>query len=288
MTFETELANIGHPTDVISEGISDALVQAVVVTPLVYAEELPAETNVKLFRKDGSLVADKQAESAAISFSADEELTQTEVTVTATKTAVATKLTVEAQDFSRMTADEIAQKQGQAIARDWDDNALALISSLSTNSVTAASICTMEDLLKAAYKVRSGTAGVSRGRLAAVLDYKAVFELQKELVTSGAGSFSNDALLALLMGGELPANGYRGTVANIDVFECNGFPTSGGDNVQAVFDPMLAFCGMYSSSMTTKFIEVGSGGGWTEIWTYAYDDVAIYNDAAASQLLSDS
>lgn len=287
MTYETELANIGHATDVVSDAISAALVQRVVLLPHIFAEDLPADTNVKLFRKSGSLTADKQSESASITFSADEEITETEVTVTATKTAIATKLTYEAQRFSRMNIAGVAQEQGRAIGRDLDDNGLALFSSISANSVTASTILTADDLLEAAYKVRSGTAGQASPRLVAILHYKGVYELQKELVSSGAASFGTEMMLSLLAGMPQP-NGYRGSIANVDIFETDGLPTSGGDNVQAVFDPAIALCGMYSPAPMVKLIEAGSAGGWTEVYSCVFDDVKIWNDAALCKLNSDS
>ena len=95
MAFETELSNIIHRTDDISAAISAELVETVVVLPTIYTEDTTGGTNVKKFRKDGSLVAEAVAESAAYTFSANSELTQTSSTATATKIAVASKLTVE-------------------------------------------------------------------------------------------------------------------------------------------------------------------------------------------------
>ena len=97
MANETELGNFNHPTDVLSDAISAALVQNIVVMPLIYMENLAGLVNVKEFQKDGSLVAEELAESAPYTFGAGSELTQTSVTSTATKFACVSKVTVEAQ-----------------------------------------------------------------------------------------------------------------------------------------------------------------------------------------------
>lgn len=286
MANETEISNAAHATDVISDAISAALVQSVVVLPHVYAENLPVGTAVKKFRKDGSLTAETVTESSSYTFSASSELTQTSVDCTAVKAAVATKLTFEAQTFTQINVPKIASEQGRALARLLDDDVLALFTGF-TNSVTASSIMTVADLMKAAYTVRASLAGGIGEKLVGILDYKGVFEIQKELMQSAAAALSQAPLITLLTG--LPQlNGYCGSIPGVDIYQTNGLEVTGTDDIAAVFNPSTTFCGIYSPSVTTVLIQAGSAGGWTEVYSYLMRDTKEWNDTAGVKVFSDT
>mgnify|MGYP007073207622 FL=1 len=286
MANETELANIGHPTDVISDAISAALVQKVVALPLIYTEDVAeGASNVKLARKAGNLVAEELAESTAYSFSASSEYTESEVTSTATKFVCVSKLTIEAQKFSSVTKEKIMMEQAAAIGRDLDDEILALTSGFS-NQVTATSTLTVDDVQQAVYTVRSGTAGVSSGMLAALLDYKGVNELIKE-INSSTGTIYSQAQHSTLLGGVIAENGFAGTLPGVALYNTDGLPTSGGDDVGLVFDPALAIFGQMSSSIETRELP-NMTGFWDEISSAIFADFVEWNDAAGCGLLSDT
>lgn len=285
MANETELSNIAHKTDEISDAISGALVQSVVVLPLIFTEDLPMGTNIKLFRKDGNLVAEGLAESTAYTFGSNSELTQTTVTATATKFVCASKLTVESQQFSTMTPAQIAQKQGEALARDLDDEILALFSSFS-NQITATDVLTVDDVLDGAFTVDSNLAG-GTGALVGVFDYKGINELRKELIASGAAVFSQRNQTSLLEGIKA-GNGFSGTLPGVDLYTSNGLPTSGGDDVALVFNPNNAIAGMVSPSVNVIVNEKGSEGFYTEIASYVFFDAVEWNDVAGAGVLSDT
>lgn len=292
MANETELSNIAHATNVVSQGITPYLVNPVVVGPLIRYEPLPVGTNVKLFRKDGYLIAEEVNESAVFAIdAAGQELTQTSVTATAVKLVSNVCLSVEAQQFSSLTLNDLARYAGEAIARDWDDEILGLFSGFS-GQVTATSTLTIADCLTAAYTVRSGTAGVSSGRLITVLDYKGMMEIEKELTASGAAHLANPSEISLLSGNRQP-NGYRGSKAGMDFYETSGLPTSSSDDVALCYDPNLAFGGMISTQPQVRLRWLGGTGDGTralcdEVCAWIFCDIIEWNDAGGVGILSDT
>jgi len=286
MAFETELSNIAHQTDVISDAISAALVQAIVALPFVAAEDLPTDTNIKLFRKDGSLTAEALAESAAYVFSSNSEFTQTTVTSTALKQVVVSKLTVEAEQFSSITQAKIMEEQGKAIGRLLDDDILALFAGFST-AQTASSTATAEDLVQAAFLVRSGTAGVGQLPLIGILEYKQIVDIQEQMITTSATPFSLESQISLIMGIAQPS-GRRGQLAGVELYETNGLSVSSGDHQGLVFDPALAIAGMVSPSVNVMVDWQGSAGFFNEIASWVFSDFVEWNDEAGARFESDT
>lgn len=292
MANETELGNIVHQTNVISDGITPALVSPIVVAPLLRYEPLPVGTNVKLFAKDGYITAEQVNESAVQAVDgAEQELTQSSVTATCVKLAATCHLTVEAQQFSTISLGDLARYAGEAIGRDWDDEILALFSSFS-GGVTASSTLTFDDILDAQYGVRNGTAGVSWGELHCVLDFKGAKELRKELASSSAAALSLESQIELLRGIGSP-RGYIGSRSGINFFETSGLPTSGSDDVALIFDPMLAFGAMASNTPQVRTRWLGGAGDGTrgfcdEVSAWIFCDVVEWNDAAGYMIKSDT
>lgn len=293
MAYETELANISHVTDVLSDGVTPALVQTPVVPALIRYEPLPTGTNVKLYRKDGSFSAEQINESSVQAIDgAEQELTMTEVTATAVKLCASCFITVEALRFSPITIPDLLAKLGAAIGRDWEDEILALYSGFTGNTVTCASVKTFDDVLESAYYVRSGTAGVSDGRVVHVSDYKGLYELTKEQWNSGATPLSLMQNNALLQGYQLGQKGFRGERGGILFYETNGLPTSGSDDVSLTYDPMLAFGAMADNAPVVTIRDLGAGDGTRgfgkELSAYFFCDVIEWNDAAGCPCLSDT
>lgn len=287
MAFETELANIAKRTDDISVAISAALVQRMVVVPLIYSEDLPVGTNVKKFRKNGSLTAEALAESTAYTYSASSELTQTSVTVTAVKQVVVSKLTIEALSFSPITPEQIASEQAAALARLLDDNVLALFSGFTGNTAAdTGAMLSVEGLMEGAYRVSAAGAPRIGQNLVAVVEHKGAFEIKKQLVQSGAAVFSQANQTSLLNGREV-ATGYQGSVPGIDVFATDGIPTASSNYENLVFNPDTAFASMYGSVVTAPPVW-NAAGMWWEIGSYVFSDVKEWNDRAGCRVLADT
>jgi hypothetical protein len=292
MANETELSNIIHPTDVVSDAISAALVQAVVVAPLVYSEDLPAETKVKLFRKKGSLTAEEVNESAAYAVdAAGNEYSESSVTATAVKLAAACIVTVEALRFSRLTEAELYAELGSSLGRDWDDELVAALDD-GTNYVTCTAGAAMDKLLEAEYTVRRYTVGVGDGTLNAVVNYKAAHELQKDVLQSSAAVFTNPNTATILRGST--PNGFVGTIGNgmLNLYRTDGVPTTGSDDVGCVFHPQLAFATMADTTPAFNKRWLGGTDGTrgfaTEYTAHMFCDVVVWNDYATCEFRSDT
>jgi len=288
MANETELANIGHATDEVSDGITAALVNSVVVLPQIYSENLPSDSMVKLFRKAGSLAAAIVAESAGAA--ANAEYTETEITATAQKHAVVSRLTVEAQTFSRITNERLIMEQGMGLARDIDDEITSLFGSFAT-SVDAGVSMDTDSLMDAVFSVYNSNAGGNR-QLIADLDYAQANDIRKALLNSGAAVFAQPQQTTLLAGAP-SANGYIGQLPGLDCYQFTA-DTGGGNDIGLVFNPDMAFGSMISPGVQTRVRWVGDsdGGGtagfYDELASWIFFDVVEWNDLAGCQVLSDS
>ena len=284
MSFETELANIIGQTDVVSSAIAKGLVDRIVAVPLIYQEPVPENTPVKLWRGEGSLVAEAISESATYTASANSELTQTSVSATAAKNVVLSKITVEAARFRQLTPGKIFQLQGEAIARLLDDNLIALSTGLS-KSATATSTLTPQEFWDAMYWIEAGNAAGSSYR--ALISAKQANNIRGFLSNSGAVIWSKPGSESIFAGLQQP-NGYIGSLGSIDVYQVNGLPTSGGDDVGMLFNPDNAFGGMYDPSISTQSVWVGAGGLYTELTSYHFSKVVEWIDRGGCQIKSDS
>jgi hypothetical protein len=294
MANETEYSNIVKVAAVISDGVTPALVDRIVVAPLIRYEPLPVgQSNAKLFRKDGNLTAEEVNESTVHTVdAAGQELTQTSVTATAVKLCSNCILSVEAQTFTSVTLADISRKIAEAIARDWDDEILALFSGFTGNTVTSTSVLTINDILEAVYKIRAASYGVSGGQLKGVFDFKGIFEIQKELTASSAAHLGVPGQIELLAGIQAP-NGYVGSKAGVDFYQTSGLPTSGSDDVALVFDPQMAFGAMAAAAPVVNVNWLGGAGsaqgGYShEVSGYFFCDVIEWNDACGCAVNSDT
>lgn len=295
MAYETEYANLVTATDAISALMSPAFVNNSILMNLVYAENFPANTKVIKLRKDGSVTAETLNESTAYTPSASSELTENgAVTLSAVKGVVVSELTVEAQRFGGSSGDlqNIANKHGAALGRLFDASTKTLFSSLS-NSVTASTTLAKDNLLDAQYYVFSSIMGAADGMaLVAVLDYKGVNEIRKEITSSTGTAFSNLELLDLVRNAGVQQNNHlAGQFAGMEIYQTSGLPTatSDTDDVGAVFHPRLCFGAGFGGEFVTKFDDPrGSNGFVTEVSSYMFYDVEIWNNTAGCKVLSNT
>lgn len=291
MAFESEQANFVGVTDELSDALAAALVQKVVAVPLIHSEDVPGGTNVKLFRQDGSLTAETVAESAAYTFSANSEVTQTSATATATKKMVSSKLTVEAMRFRGEDESSIAMRQGAAIGRALDDEILALFSGFS-NRITATSTLTVNDILDGIYTVLNALAAPEGETLVGVFDYKGINEVKKEIGASTGTVYANQAMSTLVR--ELfqddadKPNGFVAHLGGCDLYQTDGLPTDTGDDVALVFNPDMAIAGIYDSEISTWSVPKGSEGVYMEMTSWTFSDAIEWVDAAGCGVLSDT
>jgi hypothetical protein len=285
MANETEMANIIGQTDVISAGIAKALVDTAIYPALVYQEPVPDNTPVKLFRQEGLLIAEAVNESAVLTISSNDELTQSSVSATAGKSAVISRITAEAKRFRNLTPGKIAQLQGEAIARLLDDNLLTLHSSF-THGITCTSTATPGDIFSAVYQIDSSAAGTN-GRTRGVLSHKQKLDLQQWLVNTGAVAWSAPQNQSFLSGMVAP-NGYVGTIGSTDFFATNGLPTTGGDDVGLIFNPENALAAMYDAGVETMAVPVVGGGFYVELGSYTFSKAVVWVNFGGCKFRSDS
>jgi hypothetical protein len=289
----TDLADLVTIGNAVSALISPALQNAAIGFNLVYSELAPANTNVIKFRKSGSLIAEAVSEGAVyVPSDANSDMNDTSTTVTASKVAVASPITVESMRFGAGAADvpRIADEQGRAIARKFDTDLFALFNSV-TNVATATNTLDTDTLLNGQYQVYNSK--VPPGPLAAILDYKGAFEIKKLVSNSGAAQYSNQQQIGILNG--VPqANNFIGNFLGIDIYQTSGLSTTGGDDQGLIFDPRYAFAAALGGSIESRVDWSGmgvtsqvAGFSWI-VQSYIFYGVALWNDTAACELRSDT
>ena len=291
MANEQTLSNFVTIGNAVSSLISPAFVNATQFWPLVYKQLCPGSTNLVKFRKSGSLVAEAIAEAAAYTFSANSVIADTSVTSTVTKKMVANRLTVEAARFGSdvgADASRIAAEMGRALGRLFDADAKALSVGFST-LVTATTVLTKDTLLDALYNLYNGMKGGWSGKAVFVGDYKGVNEIRKELSSITASAFANKELLGVF---DMPTttNQYAGNFAGIDVYQTDGFATTGGDDRAMLFDPAYAMAtGIDKEGITVTVQAPFTGTNMTtEFAAYAMWNLVEWNDLAGIEVRSDT
>ena len=289
MANETELSNMIYQTDVVDANLVPAFVQTDNVMGTVRTVPVPQNTNVVKIAKSGSLTAAAGTESTAYTFGSGSELTDTALTLTATRKEVASKITIEALRFGDPFNElsRVLGEQGSALNRLLASELKTLFSSVS-GAVTATTILTKDDLLDAKYTVESSTKSAGGRGLVAYLDHKAVNELAKELTDTGAAAFSSQVNLGGILG-VASAGAPKGSLFDIAIYATSGLPTSSGDDVGCVFDPDLAFAAAIDPmGVTAEVKRPESQEPWVEVYSYMFWNIAELNDTAAVRLLSDT
>lgn len=276
----------------ISAMMVPAFVESSIAFGLVQGQTCPDSTAVIKFRKSGSLVAEGVSEGAVyIPSDANSDINDTSATATAAKIAVASPISVEAMRFGAGAADtvRVAAEQGRAIARKFDTDWKALIDTI-TLTATATSTMDTDTLLLGEFNIYNGNN--PPGPLVATLHKKGVHELRKLVANSGAAIWASQYNSPLF--GVPASNGFVGNFLGVDIYQNSGFSTTGGDNQQAIFDPRFAFCAALGGSIETHitWTSVGvasqvAGFSWI-VDSFMFYGVALYTDAACSEIRSDS
>lgn len=295
MANETVLTGLAHPTDVYSDIASAALINRAVVMKLIYAENIPADTTVKYLRKNGYLASSTSAVSEGANYSTNSQWSTTGIAITAIKDVVSSFVTVEAERFGRADRATIFREQGAALARRLDAEIVALFAGFTTG-VTSTALCTVKDIMDAAYAVRAGTKDAGALSMTAVLSMKSVNAIRNELLTTAASAFTIETNLSVLgaQGGEaasIQATGFVGTLPGVEIYQYAGaFATGSGDDTQAVFDRTMAIGGMYDPSIQTMAIQTANGNPsfGTSYSSYIFHGAAEWNDLAGCMLKSDT
>lgn len=288
VAYITELANSITIGNELATLASPALVKGTIGMNHMYVEDLPTQSNVKKFRKLGSLVGATLAEATALAVDANGELTDTAISATAAKAVVVSGLSVETQRFGTIDLERVGREQFAALARYIDDDWLSQFTNLATG-VTSSSVMTIDDIAQGQLSIYNSKIPNQEVPLSVILGPRAVYNIKKEMIQSGAAAFANSAMLSIFNGQGIAANGRVGSVAGIgDIYQTTGFGTSGGDDIQAIVHPMWCHAGMFDSSPTSWLQNKGSEGFFTELASYYFWDVIEWNDLGGVKLLSDT
>jgi hypothetical protein len=286
MANETELANIQTRTDELGDISSAALVQKVVAFPLVLSEDLPTSGNVKKFAKLGSVAGEVVSESSDLTIGATYEYTEGVASCTAAKYTSGCKFTVEAESFSDKSVEFMAAQVGAGIARDLDADICALASGFSNTVTPAGGVSTVEDILTAVYTIQNATKNVSDGRLIYLGNVKGVINFKKDIIKSSAAVWSQMGQTSILAGMTRP-NGWQGELLGlIDVYQTSNMPTSGANDVNLVFDPMLAIVGIAGLAPKINIKAPEATGFFYEISGYYFAKFAEFNDEGGCGFLT--
>lgn len=284
-----DLVTIGNA---ISAAIAPAFKQASFGLNLVHAQTCPLDTNVIKFRKSGSLVAEAVAEGQVYAPSdANSDINDTSVTATAVKVMVASPISAEALRFTGGQANfaRFSSEQGRALGRYFDNDLCSLFDGVA-NVATATSTLDTDTILTGQYNVNAALC--PPGRQVCVLDHKGLLEIKKQLSNTGAAIYSSQYNHPLF--GTPEANGYQGSLLNIDFYSSPYLTTTGGDDQGCIFNPEYAFAAALGGSIETQIVFTGVGvasqvpGVSYQVISWMFYDLVEWNDTAACEIRSDT
>lgn len=288
----TTMSDMNQAAYMLSRLLGPALVEASTWLNLVYAETCSEDSNKIRLQKSGSLIAEGVNEGAVyVPSDANSDITDTYVEITAAKIVSGSVLTAEQQRFGGVFRQipRFGEEQGRAIARKFDVDCNALINSV-TETATAAALLDTDTLLEAVYKVRNGL--LPAGPLSAVLDRKGISELQKQVANSGAAIYSSQYNHPIF--GTPKPNNFIANLLGVDIYQMSGLSTTGGDDQGVLFDPRYFIGAAMGGDVITVPRWMGQGvssenaGLSWELLSYIFYGVAVYYDAAACEVRSDT
>ena len=282
----TTLANTVTVSRVLSAAMAPEFKKGTIFVPQIYAEDLPIgqSTATKTFRRRGAMGAvTALAENNPRTY--ESPRVDTSVDATAAKIVRVDGVSIENQMFSQNDLASYAESQGNAIGRSVDDTGFALFSSI-TNEVDAGGSLTLDHLDLAQLAIFSEETPNSEMNLHVQLGPKGYKDIKADVRESGGSALSNERFLSIF-NGPPQVNGLVGQLPGFNIFMTPaGLASSGSNAVQAVFHPRWAFAGMFDSSVKVWIANKGSEGVFTEIVSYYFFAIVLWNDDAACKLLS--
>lgn len=285
MASETEYSNYQTVAAYVEAGITPHFRARAIMPNLMKAVNFqPGSASVKL-RKAGSLTATAATESTAHSTS---EYTETSPnTLTAAEVKVYTELSDKAIIFGGANVDDITAEAGRAIADKFDADAMALFDALNGGTVigTSGADLTPALLVQAAYTARAGN---TPGMLAYALHPVQVYDVQDDIVASGASVWTNPAMLDFLSGQRPAENGLRGMFFGVPVYESTNTESlnTAADWGGACFDVSNALAYLIAGGVRVK-IGYNVKSGLTEIGVTFWYDVKENSDTSGVAIVTD-
>jgi hypothetical protein len=292
VNYITEKANVNTLSYVFGKISVPSFQKKVIMLNHMYLENVPAETNVLRLEKDGYLVAEAHTEATANALSANGELTDTYVDLTAAGICVVSGLSAEAQRFggAKASPSRMLKEQGKALAHYLDDDALSLASSMAT-TVTSTAGLTFDDLYLGQYTIYAAECPDQDVQLSFIGAARGFQHLGLKATQAGAAAYANDVLLGIFKdtGGKPAANGFRGEVIpGVDGYMTSGFSTGSSDNYQMLIHPKWALACIMDQIPIVKTAEKVEEGFYTSIGSLLFYDVGTYCTSAGVCVKSDT
>lgn len=282
------LSNSYTVNKVLSARAAPEFAKSVVMTPLIYTEDLPygSGTMVKGFKRQGTtLIAATATLAEATALGIQAPRVDSVVDLTAAKCITVNGISAEAQKFGMEGLNSYVQSAARAIARSVDDQCLALFPSVTNLVDTEDAVLTVDDLDEAMLTVHAGNVPDIQKNLIFMAGGRGIRQIKSDIRSAGGAAFSNERFLSIFNGNPQPS-GYQGSLPGIDVYYAAGLTTVTTDNSQCLFHPDWAFAGMYDRQINVLVTEKGSEGVYTEIVSYFFFAHGIWCQAAACEVLS--
>lgn len=241
-----------HPTEqLVLDFASENLQPNSVYLPLVLNAGMPVGTQNKDFRKKGTLTREVLAENAASTYQAYSE---TKTQLTAVKSVVSVRTSVESLEFSAVPLPSIiGEEAGKAFAKGMDEDIADLFfSSSDTQAHSGSGFLKYIDISSAALKVRTAINGQSE-RIVFAGHLKQVQEVLGRDLLTGSGTLLGNSNSGIAKGADAynVGAGLVGEYGGIWFYQsaiCDTQTVSTVNSyIGAVFAPSRAIVGMYGN-----------------------------------------
>lgn len=285
MANETVFSNYEVVAAYLDTAIAPHFRASAIMPNLVHLVNFTGKSDSVKLRKAGSLTATTATEATDHATSQYDE--SSPATLTAVQIKVYVELSDKAQKFAQASIEELAAEAGRACAQKFDTDAMALFDSLNggTQVGTSGVDCSPQILLQATYVLEAQNIP---GPYVYVLHPTQIYDVQDDLITSGAVIWSNPTQLSLMSGQPAQANGWKGTFLDIDVYKSTNTESvnTDADWAGACFSPQFALAAGFAGGVET---EIGRNikKGVTELGITMWYDVKEYQDLAGVSIETD-
>ena len=282
---ETLFANYETVAAYLDTAISPYFRAAAIMPNLVHLVNFQNGSDQVKLRKAGSLTATLASEATAHAIATYDETTP--ATLQAIQIKVYVELSDKALKFANANPQSLAAEAGRAIAQKFDTDAMALFDSMNGGTQVGSSgvDCSPQILLQATYVLAAQNIP---GPYVFVLHPTQIYDVQDDLITSGAVMWSNPAQLDIMSGQAPLANGWKGRFLDLDVYASTNTESvnAAADWAGACFSPQHALAAGFAGGIETE-IGRSRSKGVTELAVTLWYDVKEYNDLAGVSIETD-
>jgi hypothetical protein len=285
MANETEYSNYQTVAAYLDTAIAPHFRAAAIMPNLMHIVNFEGKSDSRKLRKAGSVTATAATESTDHAISEYTETTPN--TLTAAEIKVYLELSDKAIKFAQASPESLAQEAGVACAMKFDTDAMALFDSLNggTQVGVSGADCTPGILLQATFTLNAQNIP---GPYVFVLNPVQIFDVQDDILLTGAVAWNNAMAMSFFSGQPPAANGFKGEILGCGVFQSTNTESvnANADWAGACLSPSLALAAGFAGDVTTK-IGYNVKKGVTEIGVSLWYDVKEYQDLAGVSIETD-